>query len=478
MIFLTSIFFGLGIVGQQLLNFGFWYLAFILFVSFFVCLILWRQRFWSKIILFGVLAFVFGALRFFIFDTTPDKLLLEKVGQKIEVEGRVVDEPDKRDLNTRYTIKPEIGESKILVIANRFPELFYGAKIKIVGKIVLPQNFENENGIEFDYRSFLAKDKIHFLVWYPEIEILENNKTGFFNFMYDIKNGFNRKISEFVLEPNVSLVSGLLFGSKQSLGSDLLLKFKEVGLIHIIVLSGYNITIIASAIFYLSSKISFRNLGFIFSVVFMFAFISMVGFTATIIRAFIMAMLAILARFLGRPASALRWLFIAGVSMLLWNPYLLLGDPSFQLSFMATLGLIVFTPVVSQKLNFITEQFHFREIVSSTLAVQLFLLPLLIKMSGSFSAISFIVNPLVLPFVPYLMFSGFITGLVGFVPLFGKFLIWLPSTFVFILSEYIIKMTEWFSAFPMLDIKLNTTIIFVWYAFYAYLYSRFHKRYL
>ena len=76
----------------------------------------------------------------------------------------------------------------------------------------------------------------------------------------------------------------------------------------------------------------------------------MVGWGAAVVRAVIMSLISILALYLGRPSDALRWLFIAGLLMLAWNPLILFHDPSFQLSFMATLGLILFSEIIDKKL--------------------------------------------------------------------------------------------------------------------------------
>ena len=149
-----------------------------------------------------------------------------------------------------------------------------------------------------------------------------------------------------------------------------------------------------------------RNLSFILSLIFILLFATMVGWGATVVRAVIMSLISILALYLGRPSDALRWLFIAGLLMLAWNPLILFHDPSFQLSFMATLGLILFSEIIDKKIiskiikflikvgvpvSFIValEKIKMREIISSTLAVQFFVLPLLIKMSGFVSLISF-----------------------------------------------------------------------------------------
>jgi competence protein ComEC len=356
----------------------------------------------------------------------------------------------------------------------------------ISGKLERPKNFTPETtNIKFDYVSYLAKDKIHFLIYQPEItKLKEGQGNRMIATLYLLKNKFIENINAAIPEPNSSLLNGVILGAKQSLGEKLLTDFKNVGLIHIVVLSGYNLTLIILGVLHVASYFGKRKLGFVVSIFLLILFSLMVGLGATVIRAAIMAMIAILAKHLGRPNDALRALFVAGILMLLWNPLLLTHDPSFQLSFMATLGLILFSPFletwISQQkwLNFITTKGGVREILASTFAVQLFLLPFLIKMSGTFSLISFLVNLIVLPLVPTLMFLGFATGLSGFLPLIGKFVAWpfgIPS---YVLSQIIILITEFSVQLPFSFIQIGslpTWLVLFWYSGYAFLFWKLKK---
>lgn len=526
----------LGIAFELIFKANLAFIFFILIVSFSLYLILMREQ-KSKTIFLCVLFFCFGILRTEISNTEPDQHLVSQVGQNISFEGTITKEPDVRESSTRYTttirsyfspeypqkctdifllensscsprpgsqgisadtstknrnisdiIKENNFDAKnnptILLIADRFPEFRYGDQIRVSGKLSLPKNFTNKNGGQFDYVSYLKKDGINFLISYPEIEKLTKKETGFwtdkkekiFSSLYSFKNFLVDKISEVTPEPNSALTSGVIFGAKKSLGENLTEDFRTVGLIHIIVLSGYNLTIIAVGIFYALSFLNKRNLSFIISTIAIILFSIMVGLGATIIRAGIMALIAILARFLGRPADAMRWLFIAGFLMLLWNPLILFYDPSFQLSFMATLGLILFSPHIYKFISetklqkFIPEKFGFREIISSTFAVQFFVLPMIIKMSGNFSIISFIINPLVLPIIPVLMAFGALTAFIG---IFSEIISWPFGTISYLISEIIIKITEFSANLPFSSIQIKsvpTLLIFVWYTVYGVLY--------
>lgn len=484
MIYLSVVSFALGIVFEKYLHLGWSFAILVFIVSLFSFLTLFQTSEKARPFLMIGFAFGFGILRMFLADTSPDPFLLKSVGEKISFEATVIEDPDVRDTSTRYTVKNEF-DSLILLIAPRFPEFEYGDKILVSGKLDLPKNFLSEGGIEFDYISYLSKDRIHFLVYQPVIQKIDSGQGNkVISFLYSIKNKFIKNISNVVPEPNASLLGGIIFGAKQSLGEDLLTDFKNVGLIHIIVLSGYNLTIIVSGILYTASYFGKRKIGFIASVFILILFSLMVGLGATVIRAAIMAMIAILAKYLGRPNEALRALFVAGFLMLSWNPLLLTQDPSFQLSFMATLGLVLFSPILENFISknkfqrFIPTKGGLREIFASTFAVQIFLLPLLIKMSGTFSIISFLVNLLVLPLIPTVMILGFVTGLLGFLPIIGQFVSWPFGALSYIFSQIIISIAELSADLPLAFIQTGTIpiwLIGLWYSAYAFIFYKLKK---
>jgi len=128
-----------------------------------------------------------------------------------------------------------------------------------------------------------------------------------------------------------------------------------------------------------------------------------------------MAVLVLTAKATGRIYQITIALLAAGFLMILHNPKILRFDSSFQLSFLATLALIYVSPLIEKKLGFVPRKFQFREIASSTISTQIFVLPFLLYQMGLFSVVALPVNLLVLMFVPATMFFGFIAGGIGFI---------------------------------------------------------------
>jgi competence protein ComEC len=141
----------------------------------------------------------------------------------------------------------------------------------------------------------------------------------------------------------------------------------------------------------------------------------LVGGGATVVRSCFMSGVALSADLIRRDYNVIRALIFAGLIMLIQNPNILLHDPSFQLSFLATLGLILLAKPLEERLTFIPEKFGLRGTIATTFATQIFVSPFILYMMGQISIIGVVVNILVLPFIPATMLFVFLTGAMGFV---------------------------------------------------------------
>jgi competence protein ComEC len=272
-------------------------------------------------------------------------------------------------------------------------------------------------------------------------------------------------------EPHSALAGGLVVGEKASLGNDLIDDFRKAGLIHIVVLSGYNITIIASSIRKILSFLP-RNISIILGGIGIILFGILVGGGATVIRSCIMASIALFAEYIRRDYNVLRTLFIALALMLIQNPLILLYDPSFQLSFLATFGLIILSSPIEKRILFITEKMGIRSLIASTLATQIFVSPYILYMMGQISIVGIFVNIIVLPVIPITMLMVFISGFSGFIyyplsQLFG----WISH---FLLS-YELFMVRYFANLPFASINIAKFSIWIVIGFYVFYLSVFLK---
>lgn len=303
------------------------------------------------------------------------------------------------------------NSEKVLISTDLYSPVRYGDRVEIKGKLQEPGIIEDENeGRPFDYGKFLSKDDIYFIMSFAEVEVISHGHGNFVKRMlFSLKYSFIGKIKEILAEPESSLLSGLIVAGKAAMPKDILEEFQRAGVIHIVVLSGYNITIIAEFMRTIFRSAKFSITGVLF-------FVIMTGAQATVVRASIMILAVILAKAMRRNFSASRALLVAAFLMIIHNPKILVFDPSFQLSFLATCGLIYISPIVEEFLiKFrMPEAWGLRTILITTVATQTTVLPLLIYSVGNFSLVSLPANILILLFIPITMLVGFLATLVAY----------------------------------------------------------------
>lgn len=419
-----------------------------------------RELFFALVIV--LLSISLGIARYDTHKLPVDRMLEGSVGSKVEVVGKVVEEPKIGSTYRGYVIELDSGV-KVLARVNPFPAYEFGDTLSVWGKLELPEPFLTPEGKLFDYPSYLRKEGISYVMSFSSADRVAESSFSIQGVLFRIKHKFVSSFEKSIPFPQSGLLAGILLGVDDALPKDLLNTFRLVGIIHIVVLSGYNITIVAESVRELLGFLS-RKKALIFSAGGIILFSIMVGLTPSVVRALIMALLALVARATHRRYDVARALALAAFAMVLWNPMYLVFDIGFQLSFLATIALIWISPWFLQRLTRVPEKFGLREVVSTTVAVQLFVLPYLAYQSGIISLISFVVNVLILPIVPLVMVMGFVTGTLGLV---SSALAFVPGAITYATLFYIIWVSEVFSRLPHAVVATGHLSVLVPACFYA-----------
>jgi len=192
------------------------------------------------------------------------------------------------------------------------------------------------------------------------------------------------------------------------------------------------------------------------------------------VRATIMGLLAMLARATGRTYLAARALMLAGLVMVLFNPLVLAFDISFQLSFLATLGIIFMVPIFERKFQKIPKFLGLREILCTTLAAQIAVLPLILYKMGTFSIVGLPANLAILLFIPLTMLFAFLAGATGWlVPILA-----LPfAAATYFLAHYEIAVVKFFADWKYAALSVPNFPALVALALYALIVWYLIKRY-
>jgi competence protein ComEC len=388
------------------------------------------------------------------------------VGQSVNMQGIVTDYPDERLTNTRLNVSLINQDINILVVVSRGIEVSYGDKVKVTGVLETPENFITSSGKEFDYEKYLANQDIYYIIKTDNIEIISNNNgSRLQSFLFYIRSSFMKNIGRVLYPPESDLANGLLLGSRGGFDTDMRNEFISTGTIHIVALSGYNVTIVAESVMKVLGTFLAQTVATIFGILFIFLFIMMAGFSSTAIRAGIMAIIALFARMTGRNYDAGRALVITALLMVVYDPRVL-TDISFQLSFLATGGVLFITPKVILWVKFMPMRFGFREIVATTIGANIAVLPILLYSTGIFSVVSLPANILILPIIPLTMFFSFITGMVGFIlPILS-----IPFAYIsHLLLMYILSTIHFFASLPFASFTISSFPLILTILIYAFL---------
>ncbi|HQE92980.1 MAG TPA: ComEC/Rec2 family competence protein [Anaerolineae bacterium] len=395
---------------------------------------------------------------------------------RVAIEGVVVREPDRRPtltnlhLDVQALILPDGGRvplrGRVLVKAPPYNDIAYGDLIRATGWLESPPTFE-----DFSYRDYLARQGIHSLLRQADIEILASHQ-GFFlwEWLYRYKAHALKTLLTLLPEPQASLLAGILLGVESGIPDDLNAAFVATGTSHIVAISGFNLSIIAGIFIQMGGRLLKGRGKTLLPLVGLWLYTILVGASAAVLRAAVMATVMIIARREERATHGPTSLAAAVLVMALINPYVL-WDVGFQLSLAATLGLILYTEPVTRGFQRLFESFTSPERAQHligwlsdalivTIAAQITTIGVIVGVFHRLSLVTLLTNFLILPAQQYVMITGGIALIGGIIlrPL-GQLLGWLAWVFL----TYTIEVVQWTATFPLASVELgHITLPLVW----------------
>lgn len=225
-----------------------------------------------------------------------------------------------------------------------------------------------------------------------------------------LRDGFAGSVQRAIHDPAASLGTGYLLGKKSALPDDLVMALQITGLTHIVVASGYNLTVLVRAGRRLFARVS-KYLAAMSGVGLVVGFVMMTGMSATMIRAGLVALLSLWAWYYGRAFHPVTLLLTAAAVTLAIDPSFGWGDLGWSLSFAAFAGVMIVAPIATryffgkEKVPFVSQ------LLIETVSAQLATLPIMILAFHQFSVIAPFANVLILPFIPLAMILVAIAGI-------------------------------------------------------------------
>ncbi len=333
-------------------------------------------------------------------------------------------EPNKVDL---------IGNIKIE--GRGLPMVYKGDRLVVKGKI-FSRRGDNVAGIS-----------------YADISLVKSSRSQIDN----LRRHFAVGLQNVLPEPLASLGLGILIGQQNTLPNDLTENLRRVGLIHLVAVSGYNLTIIV----YFSQRLLQKRSRFqalVLSNLLIVVFLLLTGFSPSIVRASVVSVISLIMWFFGRTIRPLMILLFSAVITAGWNPLYIWSSVGWYLSFFAFFGILVLAPLLS--LRFVPRKLQkllLPQVFIETISAQLCTLPILLFIFSGLSVMSIPANILVVPLTPFVMLATLIAGVAGMMGQFIFFgLLVLPAK---IMLSYIVEISNLLSSMPFAFVEVNINAI-------------------
>ncbi|MDD5702673.1 MAG: DNA internalization-related competence protein ComEC/Rec2, partial [Dehalococcoidales bacterium] len=413
-------------------------------------------------------------------STIPEETPLAAFNNQgqVTIEGVVESQPEFRENTTHIELSarkliidstPQEIQGTVLIFAPRYPEYRYGDILLVTGELKDPPIFE-----DFDYQAYLAREGIFSTMVYPKIE-LSGQGMGIkpLAWIYSFREDLSQSIAKALPEPQASLAQGIVLGIRANIPDSLKTDLSITGTAHLLAISGINLSIIAGIMVMLGLRIFGRRyyLYVWLALITVWFYAVITGFQSPVVRSAIMASMFLFAELLGRqrlaaPALAFSAALMVGISpQILWSI-------SFQLSFLAMIGLIYIAPALQDPIReaIDTRLGEDRPIsgmvsvitgsISITLGAIIAVWPVIAYNFGIFSIAGPISTLLIAPALSFIIILGSFTAVTG---LFSQSAAQITGWIAWIFLSYMLWMVKAFAALPLAAVNTgHISSHFIW----------------
>ncbi len=398
----------------------------------------------------------------------------QATGDIAVITGKIISEPEESGSKTSFilkTTKINDTDTKGNILVNYYAEennFSYGDIVEITGKFFRPDTPSVPG--TFDYKKYLFRKRIYALLSvYQKNDIRIIGKNPFFiwqvalNLRQQILDAYKKNL----LPQQAAVLSGITIGERSGLTTYIQKIFIDAGVMHVLVVSGSNVAFVAVIFFWifrsilrLKKKIS---LCLLIPIILLYAMIT--GANPPVLRATIMTLIVIFALLLSRNADIYQGIFLAALIILIYNP-LTLFEAGFQMSFVATLGIIYFFPIFQSvmKIHKLPKFFNwFLSVFLASFSAQIAIVPLMAYYFNKVSIIALVSNLVILPMIGISLGAGFA---LYFASLIGTQLLFIVSKLTGGVVSLITYLVDMFANVPYSTIRIPTPSIYFILLFY------------
>lgn len=428
--------------------------------------LVWDDRI-RRMALIALTALTAGGLRFSLVWQTSPIAQYNNIGG-LTVEGMVVDPPDVRDDRIQLRVAAETitraGETLptdglVLVQVPRVTEVRYGDLIAATGVLITPAEYDT-----FSYADYLAQGGVFSIMPNAALEIISSdNGNPLYAALLDVKTRAQAAIANALPDPQAALLSGILLRDERGIAPQIQDAFSRVGASHVVAISGFNMVILSGLVTSLLSKAKLPpRLSAALGIAIIIIYTVFVGANAAVVRAALMSSLLVIAPLFKRKTYVPASLAFVAIFLSLLNPRVL-WDLSFQLSFFATLGLVLFADPLSSRFDRLLKRVFpsdtaavasgfLTEPLMVSIAAQITTLPLIVLYFGRISLVTLLVNLLIVPVQSLILIvGGMATILALFAPGIAQILYW----FALVPLGWTIDVVRLFARLPFADVEFS-----------------------
>ena len=379
----------------------------------------------SKIIILIMVISIISNTLVLIQNSNYEKTYTQLASKKtIELTGTIISNKEEKTYYNKYKIVTKIQNKKyrFYIMVDKKKRLEYGDKIQLKGTYIKPEIQRNYKG--FDYSNYLKQLKIYGTIKCSKVEKIKQNQT---NIMFQTSNKIKEKIikntKQILNEEEASVFLGLMLGYKNDIDENTQNNFRNASMAHILAVSGMHISYVILGINLIFKRILGKRKTYILSIFVLIFYMFITNFSQSVTRAGIMGILLLLSKIIYTKNDIYTSMSISLFAILIYNPFLILNS-GLQLSYFGVLGIIILNKNITKILENIKIKNKFykykikpqiqktldklKEIMSISLSVQLFILPIILENMNTFNPYFFISNLFLSIFVVPIVISGFI----------------------------------------------------------------------
>jgi len=351
---------------------------------------------------------------------------------------------------TLHVFKPFVGNVKLRTRDGE--QISYGDCMSGVGIIQQPLQASI---------NYFIKEGLYGTIAYPKFVLThEWQGSQLKNFMINTKQKIMNTFLTVLPRDEATLLAGLTIGAKGEFPDELTEAFRKSGTTHLVALSGYNIMIVVSVLMAIFIRVLKRNYAVVATIFCIFLFTFFAGAESSLVRAAILGCIGMIAGEVGRIYDIRQAVVVAAVGMVLINPFVLIFDIGFQLSFAAFLAIAYCSPALCEFFRISEKTNNYIKPIIDSLSAQLMTFPIIAMQFGITSFVGIIATFAVMEFVPFTMAFGFISAGISFI---STLVAEIPLFLVGILLKFELFLIRIFGLVPMIEWRMNPFLFILYY---------------